>query len=120
MRFVLWPDYTLTNPSYLFIKVPLDRAIPFDGVTCFQDYADTLTPTSCYTFPESGWIFLDNFSTMTAHVEYTFQIKGLTNPKHRIPRQAIDIVAVATTQRETEYIKFTPSIDLDLGAINQI
>ena len=35
MRFVLWPDYTLTATSYLFIKVPLDRAIPRDGVTCY-------------------------------------------------------------------------------------
>ena len=117
MRFILWPDYTLTATSYLFIKVPLNYAIPLTGVTCYQDYSTTPL-ASCYTFPEVGWIFIDSFSTLTHHVEYTFQIKGLTNPKHRIPRQAIDIVAIGNVRRETEYIKFTDSIDLDLGAVN--
>jgi hypothetical protein len=82
MLFIVWPDYALAAGSCLLVKVPTNYPLTLNGVTCFKDYT-ALIP--CYTFPEVGWVFFNSFGVLHRHVEYTFQVKGLTNPPHRIP-----------------------------------
>ena len=118
MSFVLWPEYSITQgENALFIKVNTARALPYTGYNCYIEYSTSLT---CYTYPASGWILIYNYPSLTAHTEYSFRITGLTNPKHRIPRSAIEIVAIHDNKQESEYIMFTESIDLELGAVNSI
>ena len=117
MSFVIWPEYDITQgTNAMFIKVNTLRTLPSTGYTCILE--KTQTSLTCYIFPSSGWILIYNYPSLTAHTEYTFRITGLTNPKHRIPQNAIEIVMVQNGKLETEYIMFTQSIDLDLGAVD--
>ena len=120
MRFVLWPENDIpsvgTKPgSAIFLKFPLSYPLPDSGISCIISYT---TPINCFTVPLAGWIVIYNLaSPYTAHTEYPFDIKGLTNPLHRIPQDNMN-VTVIVNYRESEYLSFVDFPLLDLGMIS--
>lgn len=120
LRFVLWPEndipsFSLKPGSYLFLQFPLSYPLPDAGLSCIIGYT---VPINCYTVPLAGWVVVYNLATTyIAHDEYPFDIKGLTNPMHRIPSDNLNITVIAEYQ-ESEYLSFVSFPLVDLGVIS--
>ena len=118
LTFVYRPDYDLAAGSVVILKFPTGFELPMIGFTCFINYSNAET---CYTYPDSRWIiFTSTVTALTKATEYTFTIKGINTPKARLdPRAPLDVVSVlATTHKESEYVKFEDMSDFDLGTIS--
>lgn len=120
MRFLLWPENDIPNlslkpGSYLFLQFPVTYPLPDNGISCIIGYT---VPINCYTVPLAGWLVVYNVATAyLAHTEYPFDVKGLTNPMHRVPSDSLNITVIAAFQ-ESEYLAFASFPSLDLGTIS--
>ena len=120
MRFLLWPEndipsFSLKPGSYLFLQFPVTYPLPDTGVSCIIGYT---VPINCYTVPFAGWLVVYNVVTSyLAHTEYPFDVKGLTNPMHKIPADSLNITVIASFQ-ESEYLAFASFPAVDLGTIS--
>lgn len=117
VTFILWTESDILSGGNFYLKFPSTYPLTQDSIACYINYA---TQLPCYTYPDCRWISILNLqSTMLNHVEYTFTIRYLKNPRHREEPAAAEAVAISSGT-EIEYIFFTKFSYLDLGAISPV
>ena len=117
VTFILWTESDILSGGNFYLKFPSSYPLLQNSISCYINYA---TQLACYTYPDAGWISILNLAfTMTNHVEYTFTIRYLQNPRHQVQPALSSAVAISSAV-EIEYIYFSAFAYLDPGAISPV